>query len=591
MKKYLLTWYGITDLRASLNFEKSNGPVLGALLAEDYSEIVLMGYTKAGGTELSALKGGFYERLAEIQDTSTELQPDAGWKFIDEFSNTVEAHEHYVYWLKQQLSALGREVKVSFNAVCLQYLNDTEGIYDAAIKSLEEVSRQDGEKLVSLYLSPGTPVMAFVWAFAALGCPNLKKRLIASPNANKPPSTISLPKEWLEWHGRQVKNPNGDIKDFDIVFHLYGEQRMPSLLGVLQFPSKMHVFVNSNQFPAEVMRQFIGDSVFGEIAVDPYDPENVRATILDVLAKAPSDVRAGFNLTGGTKLMYAGALAACKKINATPFYFNSRNNKVISLNDFKSVDTNTIPTVETFINLNGDNLYISKSGRWDERFGNGSPERQELTLKLWRERSKISRIYRELSKFNNDFLPFEIRKGDVFAKLTKDADAEIHLGNKEFKFKGWNDFAQYLIGGWFEEYTYMRLKPFVDEGLIKDLRIGLEVAIKDEGLGKGALSFGEQLRKLFGSTYQELDLIFTDGRRLYIVECKAGRVQSDHIMKLQNIVRYFGGIEGRGILASCFPPDNNVVNKKIEDSSNICLASGTNFFDEISAVIRKELAN
>lgn len=35
MKKYLLTWYGITDLRAGLGLKKSTGPVLGALLAED----------------------------------------------------------------------------------------------------------------------------------------------------------------------------------------------------------------------------------------------------------------------------------------------------------------------------------------------------------------------------------------------------------------------------------------------------------------------------------------------------------------------------------------------------------------------------
>lgn len=591
MKKYLLTWYGITDLRASLNLEKNNGPVLGALLADDYSEIVLLGYTRADSNDQPALNDDFFEKLVEVQAASTDSQPEVGWQFVDDYSNTAAAHDHYVHWLKKQLSVFGREVKVSFSGVCLQHLNDTEGIYDAAIKSLEEVSRQEGDKLVSLYLSPGTPVMAFVWAFAALGSPSLKKRLIASPNANKPPSAITLPKEWLDWHGRQVKNPNYDTKEFDIIFHLYGEQRMPSLLGVLQFPSKMHVFVNSNQYPAEVMKQFVGDSIFGEIAVDPYDPESVRTAILEILAKAPSNVRAGFNLTGGTKLMYAGALAACRKINATPFYFDSWNHKTIFLNDFKSVDTNTISTVETFINLNGDDLYISKSGRWDERFGASSPERQQLTFELWRERSKISRIYRELSNYNNDFQPFEIRKGDVFVKLTKDAEAEIHLGNKEFKFNGWNDFAQYLIGGWYEEYTYMRLKPLVDEGVIKDLRIGLEVAIKDENQGKGTRSFGEQLRKLFGSTYQELDLVFTDGRRLYIVECKAGRVQSDHIMKLQNIVRYFGGIEGRGILASCFPPNNNVVNKKIDDSSNISLASGTNFFDEINAIIRKELLN
>ncbi len=593
MKKYLVTWYGMTDFRASLDLEKTNGPVLGALLAEEYSDIVILGYTKSNDSDqtVPSQKGYFQSRLSEVKNAQHEAGPEANWQFIDDFSNTEEAHEHFTQWLRQQLHGVGKTINISFQPVCLKHLNDTEGIYDAATKSLNTVSSQEGEKLVTLYLSPGTPVMAFVWAFAALRHPNLKKRLIASPHANKPPEAIALPNEWLEWHGRQVKGVTNNSEDYDIIFHLFGEQRMPSLLGILQFSSKMHVFVNSKQFPAEVMSQFVGNAEFGEVSVDPYDPENVRTTILDVLAKAPSSVRVGFNLTGGTKLMYAGALAACRKINATPFYFNGQNGKVIFLNDFKTVATKNVPSVETFINLNGDNLYISKSGFWNERPGINSTDRQKLTFELWRERSKISKLYRELSEYNESFMPFNICKGDVSAKLTNEAEAEICIGDKKFKFTGWKDFAQYLIGGWFEEYTYLRLKPFVDEGLIKDLRIGLEVAIKEETQSKGSLNFGEQLRNLFGNTYQELDVAFTDGRNLYIVECKAGRVKSDHIMKLQNIVRHFGGIEGRAILASCFPPDNKVVSKKIDDSYNLELACGSNFFNQINAIIRKEVVS
>ncbi len=45
MKKYLLTWHGLTDLRASFGLENT-GPVLSALLAEDYTDVVILGYTK-----------------------------------------------------------------------------------------------------------------------------------------------------------------------------------------------------------------------------------------------------------------------------------------------------------------------------------------------------------------------------------------------------------------------------------------------------------------------------------------------------------------------------------------------------------------
>ena len=349
MNKYLMTWYGMTDFRASLGVEQTTGPVLGALLAEDYTDVVILGFTHPDKTENRAVE--FQQKTAEIEGSDPAITK----QFLDLFSNTTEAHNHFTQWLEKQLRDAGKKVDVSFHPVGLKHLNDTEGIYDAATQSLNAVAALEGEKLVTLYLSPGTPVMAFVWAFAALRHPTLKKRLIASSQPGRPPERIVLPSEWLEWHGRQVRTTDADSEQYDAIFHLFGEQRVPNLLGVIQFSSRKHIFVNSAQFPADIMKQFLGEAEYGEIAVDPYDPENVRSTILDLIAKMPADAKVGFNLTGGTKLMYAGALAACRKVNATPFYFNSRNNQMVYLNDFKTVETKLIPSVETFIQLNSNN--------------------------------------------------------------------------------------------------------------------------------------------------------------------------------------------------------------------------------------------
>jgi len=580
MKKYLLTWYGTTDFRASIGLEQTTGPVLGALLAEDYTDVVILGFTHPDKT---ANKTDVFQQKIEKTEGS---DPAAAREIIDLFSNSVEAHNHFTQWLEKQLRDAGKKVNVHFHPVGLKHLNDTEGIYEAATQSLNTVAASEGEKLVTLYLSPGTPVMAFVWAFAALRHPTLKKRLIASSQPGRPPERITLPNEWLEWHGRQVRTTDAEPDQYDAIFHLFGEQRVPNLLGVIQFSSRKHIFVNSAQFPADVMKQFLGEAEYGEIAVDPYDPENVRTTILDLIAKMPADAKIGFNLTGGTKLMYAGALAACRKVNATPFYFNSRNNQVVYLNDFKTVETKLIPSVETFIQLNGNNLFISKAGHWADIPDIESPDRKNLTNELWQARSKISRLYRELSRYNDSFQPFELHNGDIYAKLSKDKSAKISVGTKHFEFKEWPDFAQYLSGGWFEEYTFMKLQPLVDTGVIKDMRIGLEVSFKDDDADKSSSSFSAQLSSLFGDTYQELDIIFTDGRRLYVIECKAGNVNSEHVMKLQNIVRYFGGIEGRAVLASCFYPKNKVVRKKIDDSKNLQSVSGNNLFRQLEEMIQ-----
>lgn len=580
MKKYLMTWYGITDFRASLGLEQTTGPVLGALLAEEYTDVIILGFTHSGKTESNT--GTLREKIADIKNSA----PAVARQFVDMFSNTDEAHDHFTHWLEKQLRDVRIKVNINFLPVKLQRLNDTEGIYEAATEALNVVASLKSEKQVTLYLSPGTPVMAFVWAFAALRHPNLKKRLIASSQPERPPENIVLPGEWLEWHGRQVRTANAEFDQYDVIFHLFGEQRMPSLLGVIQFSGKKHIFVNSAQFPADVMKQFLGEAEYGEIAVDPYDPENVRSTILDLIAKMPADSKIGFNLTGGTKLMYAGALAACRKVNATPFYFNSRNDQVIFLNDFKTVETKLIPSVEIFIQLNGNNLFISKAGHWADIPDIESPDRKSLTNELWQVRSTISRLYRELSRYNDSFQPFEMHDGNIYAKLSKDKSAKVSIGSKHFEFKEWPDFAKYLSGGWFEEYTFMKLQPLVDSGLIKDMRIGLEVSFKEDNADKGALSFGAQLSSLFGDTYQELDITFTDGRHLYVIECKAGNVNSEHVMKIQNIVRYFGGIEGRAVLASCFCPKNKVVRKKIDDSKNLQLVLGNNLFRQMKEIIQ-----
>ena len=585
MKKYLMTWYGMTDFRASLGLEQTTGPVLGALLAEDYTNVIILGFTHPDKSEHKVDE--FQQKIADIEGSD----PVAARQFIDLFSNTAEAHNHFNQWLEKQLRDAGKKVDVCFHPVELTHLNDTEGIYEAATQSLNAVAASEGEKLVTLYLSPGTPVMAFVWAFAALRHPTLKKRLIASSQPGRPPERIVLPNEWLEWHGRQVRTTNTESDQYDAIFHLFGEQRMPNLLGVIQFSSRKHIFVNSAQFPADVMKQFLGEAEYGEIAVDPYDPENVRSTILDLIAKMPADAKIGFNLTGGTKLMYAGALAACRKVNATPFYFNSRNNQVVYLNDFKTLETKRIPSVETFIQLNVNNLFISKAGHWSDIPDVDNPTRLSLTKQLWVQRSTIAGLYRKLAPFNDDpGRNFQYSHKHISVALKDGHKAEIVIKSRSgkesaYRFKNWPDFAKYLTGGWFEEYTFMKLQPLLDAGLIKDMRIGLEVSFKGKSEDTTSSSMSDQLSNLFGNTYQELDITFTDGRRLYVIECKAGSIKGEYVRKLESITRYFGGISGCGILACCFAPRSSVVKQKAEEASNIQLIAGGYLFDELEAWI------
>ena len=578
----------MTDLRASLGIEQTTGPILGALGAEDYTDVIILGFTNPVKTKRNSVE--LQQKISSLKGANSTEKG----QFIDLFSNTAGAHAHFEHWLGEQLRDGGKQAKVHFHSVDLKQLNDTEGIYEAATKSLNIVAGLESEKIVTLYLSPGTPVMAFVWAFAALRHPTLKKRLIASSRPGRPPESIVLPNEWLEWHGRQVRTADVDSDQFDVIFHLFGEQRMPSLLGMMQFSSKKHIFVNSAQFPADVMKQFIGEASYGEVAVDPYDPENTRSVVLELIAEMPSDAKIGFNLTGGTKLMYAGALAACRKVNATPFYFNNRNNQVIYLNDFKSFDTKLIPSVETFIKLNGNSLHISKAGYWDEIPNINNPSRTALTKHLWSQRSTIAGLYRRLAPLNDKpRIDFSADHKHISVSLKDGHKAEIIIKNRNgkesvYRFQNWPDFSRYLTGGWFEEYTFLKLQPLLEAGLIKDMRIGLEVSFKEDVVDKEESSIGAQQSGIFGETYQELDITFTDGRRLYVIECKAGSIKGVYVRKLESITRYFGGISGKGIMVGCFAPRSSVVKQKALEASNVQLITGGNLFQELEVLIYKE---
>lgn len=568
MRQLLLTWYGITDFRASLGFAAGDGPIVGALRAHPYTDVVVLGYLKpdvASGPSVD--EHSFTRELLIVRESIEAGDRGAVGGFVSRFANSRAAHLHFEMWLRAKVAELAPGTEVAVTSQPLNGLNDTEGIYAHAVRALESVAQHPDQTQVSLYLSPGTPTMAFAWAFAALAHPGVRKRLIASSDPSRPPEPVRLPAEWMERFGRPTRPSAQAGEGFDTVFHLFGEQRMPALLGIRQFEAAHHVFVKSEQFPAEVMRRFTGTSATSDVDINPYDPADVRDRIIAHAGDLGPGLRLGFNLTGGTKLMYAGALAAARVLGATPFYFDSRNRRVVFLDGFDSEPIKLIDSVETFLELNGDGLRLSRKG------GAPSPslERVVLTEALWKQRSDLASrgFYRRIAEVNDDFKPFKDAAGGFTFELTEDRTATVSGNGLDLTFANWSKFAAYLSGGWFEEFVYARLKPFVAAGVIKDLRINLELALDNPG--------GNYSR---WDAFTELDVVFSDGFSLYVVECKAGQVKQEHVMKLQNLVRYYGGVDGRGVVAACFPPRAKQVLRKMEDA-RITLCSDGDLVEQL----------
>jgi hypothetical protein len=319
------------------------------------------------------------------------------------------------------------------------------------------------------------------------------------------------------------------------------------------------------------MQVFLGSRDLHELSVDPWDDRAVHERITELAKQFPEKTRIGINLTGGTKLMFAGALTAARKLGAIPFYFDSRNRQVTFIDSLRRERIRPIDSVETFLRLNSDGLEISIDAAKKEM----SPDRQLLTKTLWVHRDKMRKFYKELTDYNNAFKPFEVRHDGFYFKLDNAETAAIQGYGLDLAFDNWPELAKYLSGGWFEEFVYLQCKPYEDAGVIQDLRINVKLNLKQENGWS---------HSTWGVEFNELDITFTDGYSLYIVECKAGNVTQEQVMKLQNLVRFYGGVEGRGIVASCFPPNTESVQKKIKDA-RLMLCCGRSFSEQINALM------
>ena len=97
MKELLLTWYGITDLRAALGFETGDGPVVGAVRAHPYTGVVVLGYVRPD--EQATDQEAFTRELRSTHEEMERGDRAAAGRFVARFANTPAAHQHVEAWL------------------------------------------------------------------------------------------------------------------------------------------------------------------------------------------------------------------------------------------------------------------------------------------------------------------------------------------------------------------------------------------------------------------------------------------------------------------------------------------------------------
>lgn len=331
---------------------------------------------------------------------------------------------------------------------------------------------------------------------------------------------------------------------FDTVFHLFGEQTIPNYMGIRLCQAVNHVAVVTERTEGLVPRveasPGLGPGRVQTLQVEAYDMAALTRVLQSEVQKRQGE-RLGFNVTGGTKPMFAAAMAACQACQGTAFYIDTARRTLDPLFPI-SVPAPLPPVfsrVDEFVTLAG--YRICKGGFWSDVPARA--RRAGLTRACWSSRTLLAQHQWEISKYNRP--PFHgFRTGSdegkrrFLAELHEEGwRATLTMGDATWTVNDWKDFAVYLSGGWLEEYVYLLLEPLLANGAIRDLRIGLcpswDGKVSDHALDA-----------------QEFDVCFTDGYDLTIVECKAGAIQQGAVQKLENLTRRFGGAFGRGIMVA-----------------------------------------
>ncbi|WQW24951.1 DUF1887 family protein [Helicobacter pylori] len=166
-----------------------------------------------------------------------------------------------------------------------------------------------------------------------------------------------------------------------------------------------------------------------------------------------------------------------------------------------------------------------------------------LSNLLYEHRSRIIPLYQRINNSYSKDKTIKICDNNL-KLLYKDHQVCVNIDGKEMKLKyseNEYDFRKYIIGGWFEEYIYFELLDLLDKQVIYDLRLNMRLSVESM----------TDTQRNERPIYAELDMAFSDGKNLYIIECKSGGLKDKGVLaNLSTNAQIFGGANAKCILIS-----------------------------------------
>lgn len=212
------------------------------------------------------------------------------------------------------------------------------------------------------------------------------------------------------------------------------------------------------------------------------------------------------NLTGGTKFMALVVQNIFERYNSSFYYIPYPKNQIITLSNSKIDDISLRVSIREYLSLYGEKIREPKNPSIDSSY-----TKSFLTTFLNGLKNNDFEIINKLRAYRN------YKKGIVITEIEaqENSDKKPRIENltdflNSIKYPYHSDHLthydiQYLTGGWFEEYVYHTIKERVHPN---DILLGVNIE----------------------KTNNDLDVVFTIGNKLYVIECKTG-VEKEMMLK------------------------------------------------------------
>lgn len=355
------------------------------------------------------------------------------------------------------------------------------------------------------------------------------------------------------------------------IVNIVSEQTIPNFLFIkekVMFGDRL-LFISSRKFEDRIqwIKNALGyaDTHYDIILLNDGEEEQWDKMIETIQKKLLRDISYVVNLTGGTKYMMLAVYQAFQGYEAEFHYIPFPKNSILKISDNEPFTLNYRINVEEYLINYGVTFTektIIESTQYTDTFFNYFIK-GHLNFSI----INLLRSYRNTKKIDIQEVEETISHNE---KKPQISGLSAFLSGIGFPLKEEGKLCaeetQYITGGWFEEYVYNKIKEKIDP---QDVKLGLLIR----------RSINQQKKS---KHVNDLDVVFTYGNKLFVVECKTGidsqKMFNETVYKAASIKETLLGLSGNSYIFSLAGEDERL--KPITETMGITYFDRSFFIDE-----------